>query len=891
LIGQTLSHYKILEKIGAGGMGEVYRAHDSKLGRDVALKVLPEAMASDLDRRKRFEREARVVAALKHPNIVTIHSVEEADTPTGTVHFITMEFVEGQTLSALIPKDGLPIERFLELSVAIADAVSSAHDKGVTHRDLKPANVMLDADGRIKVLDFGLAKLLHPDAAGENDETVGVDSVTAEGAIVGTIAYMSPEQAQGQNVDHRSDIFSLGVILYEMATGRQPFTGDTKISKISSILRDEPATVSDVKHTLPRHLGRIIKRSLAKDPKRRYQSALDLRNDLEGLKEEFESDVTMVTGESSAITVVPRRPRWLVPVVGLAAVAIVALLVTAFMLSTDRGGGGAAPIATGAVEMVPITTNGNSWEATISADGRYVCYQRRDEKDRQSLWVTQVSTGSAVEIVPAKDGVFMWDPVFSPDGEFVYYVQNEEGSGNPTTLYRIPVLGGAPHAVKSDVGGRISFSPDRSRFVFARWSPANKAEIILVNADGSGEQVIGTRQFPKFYSNDPVWSPDGKTIAVAVGDLTHGILNGIAAIPADGGDERVFATDPLWTDVGELSWQPDGNSLLAEIEHSHITNHIWAVAFPGGEATRITGDLNTYHGVEITADGKTLVTQQMQKTYDMFVLPADGSSPPQRLTRVGKGTAGGSIDWLPDGRIVYDADAGGNYDIWIMQADGTDPHRLTVEPGGEGNPVVSPDGTRVVFISDRQGALDLFTMNIDGSNVGPLTDSGFAVDPAWTADGKWIVYLGYGEEPGQTAIYKMPAEGGDAIRLREINAGQPRVSPDGKRLLHDAFYQEERKEKKDIISLETGEVEWSQYIEGAQEHEWSPDGTAIVYSKHTEGVDNLWRHPLDGGEPELITDFTEREGIIAFRFSRDGNQIALSKGITTSDIVLLKNFR
>ena len=232
MIGEALSHYKILEKIGAGGMGEVYRAHDSKLGRDVALKVLPKEMANDPERRKRFEREARSVATLKHPNIVTIHSVEESN---GT-HFITMELVEGKTLSALIPENGLSLEQFFTWGISLTDAVSSAHDKGITHRDLKPANIMLDADGRVKVLDFGLAKLLHPDPDPEHDKTMA-DSDTAEGVVLGTVAYMSPEQAEGKAVDHRTDVFSLGVILYEMATGKRPFKGDTRISTISSIIK------------------------------------------------------------------------------------------------------------------------------------------------------------------------------------------------------------------------------------------------------------------------------------------------------------------------------------------------------------------------------------------------------------------------------------------------------------------------------------------------------------------------------------------------------------------------------------------------------------------------------------------------------------------------------
>jgi TolB-like protein/Tfp pilus assembly protein PilF len=285
-------------------MGEVYRAQDTKLGRDVALKVLPEELAREPERRKRFEREARAVAALKHPNIVTIHSVEEAD----GVHFITMELVEGETLSDIIPQRGLALDRFFDLAIPLADAVSSAHAKGIAHRDLKPANIMLDADGRLKVLDFGLAKLFEPGT--EADQTVGSESDTAEGRILGTAAYMSPEQAEGDTVDHRSDVFSLGIIFYEMVTGDRPFKGKTSISTISAVLRETPLSVSDIKPGLPRHLGRIIKRCLAKDPDRRYQTVLDLRNDLRDLKEEEQSPVaTGVSDMDIGQTGERRRPE------------------------------------------------------------------------------------------------------------------------------------------------------------------------------------------------------------------------------------------------------------------------------------------------------------------------------------------------------------------------------------------------------------------------------------------------------------------------------------------------------------------------------------------------------------------------------------------------------
>lgn len=292
MIGNSLGHYDILEKIGAGGMGAVYRAHDTKLNRDVALKVLPAELAKDPERRKRFQREAQTVASLKHPNIVTIFSVEEID----DVAFITMELVEGSPLSGIIPAEGLPLDRFFDLAIPLADAVAGAHARGITHRDLKPTNVMVDQAGRIEVLDFGLAKLVKPEPTQNSTVLLPQDTETQQGHILGTAAYMSPEQAEGKPVDHRSDIFSLGIIFYEMTTGRRPFQGDSNMSTLTAILRDTPPSITELKHVLPRHLGRIVKRCLAKDRERRYQTASDVCHELVALKEEIDS------GEMEAVS-------------------------------------------------------------------------------------------------------------------------------------------------------------------------------------------------------------------------------------------------------------------------------------------------------------------------------------------------------------------------------------------------------------------------------------------------------------------------------------------------------------------------------------------------------------------------------------------------------------
>ncbi|MDH3216019.1 MAG: serine/threonine-protein kinase, partial [Candidatus Krumholzibacteria bacterium] len=299
MIGQKLAHYEIVSKIGSGGMGDVYRARDTKLDRDVALKVLPEAMARDPERRMRFEREAKAVAALKHPNIVTIHSVEEEN---GSL-YLTMELVEGKGLSEVTPNDGMSLEQFLDVAIPLADAIGSAHAVGITHRDLKPANIMFDDAGRVKVLDFGLAKLLQTDP--DNDKTVAGANDTQPGTVLGTVSYMSPEQAEGKEVDHRSDVFSLGILFYEMATGDRPFKGDTNLSIMSSILRDQPVSITEIKHTLPNQLGRILDHCITKDPSRRFQSATDIRNELEALKAEVSSD----TARHKAVSLPDSKPR------------------------------------------------------------------------------------------------------------------------------------------------------------------------------------------------------------------------------------------------------------------------------------------------------------------------------------------------------------------------------------------------------------------------------------------------------------------------------------------------------------------------------------------------------------------------------------------------------
>ena len=411
--GDQLGPYEIKSTLGVGGMGEVYRAHDPKLKRDIAIKVLPEDLAADPERRERFEREAVAIAALDHPNIVTVHSVEEAD----GLHFITMQLVEGTTLSEAIPRSGMTVERYFATAVSLADALAAAHEHGITHRDMKPSNVMVAPDGAVKVLDFGLAKLADTEGAGADgvsaDARTAFDTadpdepLTEEGKILGTVAYMSPEQAEGKVVDHRSDIFSLGIILYEMAAGERPFSGDSKLSVMSSIVRDTPTSITELNAQLPRHLGRIVKHALEKDVKRRFQSALDLKNELEELAAEVKS------GEALPVSALGTTgsPRFGI-VHAVAAAAIIAGVFLAYAVWGPASGPTEEEAAWRTVRLTNLP--GLEQGGSISPDGDEFVYAG-NASGNLDIYLQKVDGANPINLTPDSPAADR-QPAFSPDG-------------------------------------------------------------------------------------------------------------------------------------------------------------------------------------------------------------------------------------------------------------------------------------------------------------------------------------------------------------------------------------------------------------------------------------------------------------------------------------------
>jgi len=876
MLGTTLNHYRILRQLGTGGMGEVFEAEDTKLHRKVALKVLPASVASDPERRERFEREARAVAALNHPNIVTIYSVEEADGKP----FLTMELVEGQTLGDVIPEKGLPVGRLLAIGCAIADAIAAAEQRGITHRDLKPANVMVTPSGQVKVLDFGLAKLREAaieDAQGAT--ALATTGLTGEGRIVGTVAYMSPEQAEGKPVDSRSDIFSLGVMLHQMAIGEQPFKGDTPVSVISAILKDTPSSVTELKPALPSDLARIVKRCLAKDPGRRYQTAIDLRNDLDELKAGLESGEIQASGVGRAPAPGSRRPMARAAV----AVAIVAVAAVVWVALRDRGP--SAP-ATPAVSLEDLrisrlTSTGNASMAAISPDGKYVVHVVH-EGGRQSLWIRQTATTSNVQIVPLAD--VRYDGVaFSPDSTYVYY-SAYEGAQAFSALYQVPALGGTPRKILDDIDSPVAFSPDGSEFVFVRGIPEPPgAQLLVARVDGGEMRVLATSPAAEMFSLErPSWSADGARVAVAYTSLAAGGNRGVRVIAVTTGAVTSLG-DAVWADVTDVAWLADGSGLVATASERGSTNRqVWRIGYPDGRATRVTNDLMSYAGVSLSADSRAMVTVQADTVANLWAMRSGDTAAARQLT-TGSGRLDGApgIAWTPDGRIVYGSTASGNPDIWIMNADGSNQRQLTVDPTPEAQPRVCGGGRFIVFTSLRSGVPQIWRMAADGSNPVQLSTGPVGFQPVCAPDADEVVYTSATAE-GRNTIWRVPLEGGEPALARELQSVTAAVSPDGR--LVAGGYVEGQRQSIAVFALDSPDPPRVFPI-FPRSLAWSPDGRALTYVDVRNGVGNIWRQPLPSGTPTPLTDFTSST-IYNFAWSADGRQLALSRGDTSTDVVL-----
>mgnify|MGYP001185100719 CR=1 FL=1 len=901
MINQTISHYRIIGQLGSGGMGVVYEAEDLTLGRKVALKFLPPQLSRDQNALDRFLLEARTASALNHPNICTIYAVENAPGDGGQPQsFIAMELLEGQNLAQKLDAGPVPLDRLLDIAIQLADALDAAHAKGIIHRDIKPANIFLTDRGQVKVLDFGLAKLTRPEM---EMETIGAtqDSpmqLTSPGATVGTISYMSPEQARGEELDRRTDLFSLGTVLYQMATGKLPFPGATSAVVFHAILELDPQPVSQQNAASPPKLQEIIEKLLEKDRDLRYQSAADLRGDLKRLKRDTEpqrrstgssSGVTAAAGSRSALdapgpgsgsvaAMASNSRRWIL----WAAIALLLLIVIAdrirgFLMHRNQ-----VPFQN--ISVSKVTDSGNAVAVAISPDGKYILSLMR-ENGLASLWLRNVPTNSNTQVQPPAD-VYYNGLTFSNDGNYFYFVRSDPGNPELKFLYRAPLLGGTPQKLLSDVDSNISFAPDGKQFAFMRYDNpiAGKYQLLIHSLDDGTDRVLasGSNSQSLFF---PTWSPDGKTI---VCDETHpaNFLEGMVAIDVATGKQRMFGASNDQIFEGP-SWLPDGSGLvgLARGQSTNFTlSQIAYAAYPEGKITPITHDTNSYGFLSVAASGHLLAAILSQERWNLELVTGQSQARPITSAEAFTG-----FSWTKDGQIFSD---NANTLHLIDPATGAKSSIVTEEGKPSGNPSACADGKYVVFDLGFHGGTgnnNIWRIDTSGGNLKQLTTGTRDYRAECSPDGRWVYYISEHEEE---KLMRVPIDGGTPETISDLPVVNIfDLSPDGKLAAFTTLeHSGEHKEKLALVSAEPGKppkvMELERFRFGMLR--FSPDGKAVVYPARENGVDNLWSQSLDGSKGHFITDF-KAERIYDFRWSFDGKQLAVVRGHTDTDVVLIRD--
>jgi serine/threonine protein kinase/Tol biopolymer transport system component len=865
-VGNRLGPYEILAPLGAGGMGEVFRAKDTRLHRTVAIKVLPRDKTTDPERKRRFIQEARAASALNHPNIVTLHDIAS----DGGIDYLVMEYVPGKSLDKMITSKGLPPVEALGLGAQIASALAAAHTAGIAHRDIKPANVMVTAESQVKVLDFGLAKLAEAPRGAEADTVTQQNELTEAGAVMGTVAYMSPEQASARPLDHRTDIFSFGVVLYELIAGQRPFRGTSQVETMHAIIHDPPPPLE----RQPPELNDILDKALAKEPADRYQHAGDLALDLRRLRNAWQSN--SLPSIARALPIPARKPIILVMLAAGIAVGIAAGWWIGHRAPSE-------PSLRADASLINIAAySGTERSGAISPDGKLFAFVS-DREGQPDIWVRQVSGGDPVRIT--NDPVLELDLAYAPDGESIYY----STAAAPRTIWRVGFLGGTPRKIVADARYPAP-SRDGTRLAYV-----SRGEVInIANADGTGAHQIASVRGVQY----PQWSPDGYRLAYTAGGLFDTYQ--VNVIDPDGKNQRQVTSFPAGT-IFCVGWLPSSRHIIfAYARPFYDSADLLSVSIASGEIRRLTlVRRGTFSSCSVSADGKRLVGTIEDQDWEIWKAPL-GSDPKSN------GNAAVRLlghAWQPmwtqvssSGLLLFNSPATGIRNLWTMSlAGGGAPRQITFLPSPNiSHSALSPDGSHVAYVSVESGTGQIWLANSDGSGATQLTNN-TATNfwPFWSADGQWVAFASQSRS-NAPEIWRVAAAGGPAEQLTHGGGFRGDWSPDGSRIAYDIQVLQGSVREADtqstlaIAEAATGSVLVKKaFRQAVTSPVWSPDGKRLTA---TAG-NSVWMIDPETGDERLAVQFPP-DFVPMFRaaWAQDGQSIIVNRRERTSHIALLENF-